>query len=178
MKITPTGIEGLFVVSPFVFSDARGDFVKPFNRAQFVELGLAARFDETFYSVSKKNVLRGFHLQLPPHESAKLVWVSDGAILDVLLDLRSESATYGQCFSVTLSSANFEAVYIPNGVAHAFYVLGESATVIYQVGKCFAPSADSGIKWDSAGFDWPCPAPLVSDKDNQLAELGHFASPF
>ena len=178
MKITSTAIRDLFVVSPFVFSDARGIFVKPFNREQFNAHGLAGHFDETFYSVSKRNVLRGFHLQLPPHESEKLVWVSAGAVLDVALDLRKESGTFGECFSLELSASNFEAIYIPKGVAHAFYVIGEMATVVYQVGKCFSSSADSGIKWDSVGFEWPCKAPQLSVKDKELSELRHFSSPF
>jgi dTDP-4-dehydrorhamnose 3,5-epimerase len=178
MNITDTGLRDVFLVTPFVFSDARGSFVKPYNRDQFLELGLAARFDETFYSISKRNVLRGFHLQLPPHESEKLVWVSDGAILDVALDLRRDSSTYGQTYSAELTSANFKAMYIPTGVAHAFYVLGEAATVMYQVGKCFVPAADSGIRWDSAGFDWPCSEPVVSDRDRALARLDDFESPF
>jgi dTDP-4-dehydrorhamnose 3,5-epimerase len=178
MNVTDTGLSEVALITPFVFSDARGSFVKPFNRDQYLELGLAARFDETFYSISNRNVLRGFHLQLPPHDSEKLVWVSDGAILDVVLDLRTASPTYGRTFSAELSAANFKAMYIPKGVAHAFYVLGESATVIYQVGKCFVPAADSGILWNSAGFDWPCAAPIVSDKDRMLAPLDDFVSPF
>lgn len=178
MRIAPTVLLDVYLVSPFVFVDDRGCFVKPFNRDQFLAHGLSAQFDETFYSTSKKNVLRGFHLQLPPHESEKLVWVSTGAILDVSLDLRKQSSTYGQCFAAELTAENFEAVYIPKGVAHAFYVLSETATVTYQVGKCFSPGADSGIRWDSVEFDWPCKDPIVSLKDRELERLPDFASPF
>jgi len=178
MKLKPTPIQGLFVVTSPNSFDARGLFVKPYNREQFQSNGLACNFDETFYSTSKKNVLRGFHLQLPPHDSKKLVWVSNGSVLDVALDLRKESKTYGDCFSTELSSNNFKAMYIPEGVAHAFYVLGNEATVFYQVGKCYSAIADSGIKWDSAGFSWPCEYPTISDRDQELPKLNVFTSPF
>lgn len=176
--MTSTGIQGVYIVNPHVFRDNRGDFVKIYNRDAFSEAGLNCGTDEVFYSTSLRNVLRGFHFQLPPMEMEKIVWVTSGEILDVVLDLRKGSSSYGRCFSIVLSAAAAKAIFVPKGVAHAFCVLSDEATVIYQTSRVFSPENDAGIRWDSVGFDWPVIAPIVSEKDCNLPRLCDFESPF
>lgn len=178
MNLIATEIAGTYIVNPYVFEDSRGSFVKIYNREIYCRLGIDSETEEIFFSTSKKNVLRGFHFQAPPMEMEKIVWVTSGEILDVVLDLRKESRTYGKCFSITLSSDNCRAIFIPKGVAHAFCVLSDDATVIYQTSRVFSPEKDAGIRWDSAGYDWPITSPIVSDKDNKLTRFCDFESPF
>jgi dTDP-4-dehydrorhamnose 3,5-epimerase len=122
---------------------------------EFFARGLQCNYEESFYSTSQKGVVRGFHFQLPPKTSEKLVWVSHGAILDVVLDLRTKSETFKQTFSIDLSSENHKAIYLPKGMAHAFCVLSNYATVHYQISKAYSPEHDSGVRWNSVVFDWP-----------------------
>ena len=178
MNFFPTNIAGLFIVQPHVFIDDRGLFIKIFSQETFEQYGLSSSLGEVFYSKSKKNVLRGFHIQLPPADAEKLVWVTDGTILDVTLDLRKTSATYGICYGITLSEENFKALYIPRGIAHSFYVLSDTATVAYQVGKVFSAAADSGILWNSVDYKWPCTSPIISARDGSLCALQSYDSPF
>jgi dTDP-4-dehydrorhamnose 3,5-epimerase len=178
MTFSETPIEQVLVLSPPVFTDNRGSFVKVFNRNLFAAHGLQCEWEEFFYSVSNRDVLRGFHFQLPPMDLEKVVWVTSGEVLDVVLDLRKDSGTFGSCFSVTLSEVNCKAIYIPKGVAHAFCVLSETATVLYQTSRGFSPQHDTGIRWDSVGFDWPVTNPVLSVKDNNLPALANFVSPF
>jgi dTDP-4-dehydrorhamnose 3,5-epimerase len=175
---TETPLEQVLVLSPSVFADDRGSFVKVFNRDMFAARGMQCDWEETFFSTSRKNVLRGFHFQLPPMDMEKIVWVTRGEVLDVLLDLRKGSATCGRTFSAILSEQNSTAIYIPKGVAHAFCVLSENATMVYQTSRVFSPEHDAGILWNSAGFDWPVTDPLISMKDCNLPALADFVSPF
>lgn len=178
MKFTETPLEKVVVLNPSVFSDERGDFVKVYNRDLFESRGLPCHGEEIFFSTSKKGVIRGFHFQIPPMEMEKIVWVSSGEILDVVLDLRRGSATYGRCFSQLLSGSNRTALYIPKGVGHAFCALSDVATVFYQTSRVFSPEHDAGVRWDSVGFDWPVTAPIVSVKDRNLPTLADFVTPF
>jgi len=178
MIFTETPIDKVVVLNPPVFSDNRGNFIKVYNRDLFEAHGLTCHGEELFYSTSKKGVIRGFHFQTPPMEMEKIVWVSSGEILDVALDLRRGSATYGRCFSLLLSDSNRTALYIPKGVGHAFCALSDEATVFYQTSRVFSPEHDAGVRWDSVGFDWPVTAPIVSDKDRNLPALADFVTPF
>lgn len=178
MIFSETPMEQVFVLSPPVFTDNRGSFVKVFNRDLFASRGLQCEWEELFYSTSNRDVLRGFHFQLPPRDLEKIVWVTSGEVLDVVLDLRKDSGSYGSCFSVNLSGDNCKAIYIPKGVAHAFCVLSSTATVLYQTSRGFSPQHDTGIRWDSVGFDWPVTNPVISVKDNNLPTLADFVSPF
>jgi dTDP-4-dehydrorhamnose 3,5-epimerase len=165
IKKLATKLDGVFELQPRVFSDHRGLLVKPFHAESFADLGLATDFKETFYSVSNKNVLRGMHFQLPPHDHDKLVFVVAGEILDVAVDIRKGSETFGQYHSVVLSSDKANSVYIAKGFAHGFLTLSDSATVVYQTTTTHAPSHDSGIRWNSFGFEWGIDAPIISVKD-------------
>jgi len=107
-----------------------------------------------------------------------MVYVIQGKILDVVLDIRKDSPTYKKCFSIILSDENKNIIHMPKGIAHAFAVLSDSATVLYFTSKGFSPNHDSGIRWDSVGFDWGIKEPIISDKDKQLQTLEKFRSPF
>lgn len=169
MKIEPTQISGVYEIENEQSSDNRGQFVKTYHADTFKKHGLQDDFKESFYSVSKKGVLRGMHFQLPPHDHAKLVYVVQGEILDVALDLRKQSETYGKCHSVKLSSANARSLYMAKGMAHGFLALSESATVIYLTTSVYAPEYDSGIRWDSFNFDWPISKNdlIISERDGK-----------
>lgn len=166
-----------------VFRDERGLFIKPFHAGLFAELGLETDFKEDFYSVSKKGVLRGFHFQTPPEQHSKLVYCSRGSILDVVVDLRVGSNSYGECSSLELSESNGKALFIPEGMAHAFLALSDEATVHYKVSTVHAPAFDSGLLWSSVGFDWSSylsgrSQPIVSPRDAGFQALKDFTSPF
>jgi len=168
MKIIPTDIGDLFEIENEPFEDSRGSFVKTLHANTFEKNGLASEFKESFYSISKKGVLRGMHFQLPPNDHAKLVYVPDGEILDVAVDIRKESPTFGNFFSTHLSSENCKSLYLGKGFAHGFLTLSEQATVVYMITTVYSPESDSGVRWDSFGFDWGVQSPLISERDSKL----------
>lgn len=178
MKVEPTGLDGVLKLTPMVRPDERGFFVKTFHRSTFLDNGIEADFPEHFFSRSRKNVVRGMHFQTPPHAQAKVVFCVTGAVQDVVLDLRRSSPTYGKAISETLSSSDWAALYIPEGFAHGFRALEDDTTMAYLVGAEYAPSNDTGVRWDSFGFDWGVEAPTVSDRDQALVALSDFESPF
>lgn len=178
MKITKTDLRGLYIIKPKIFKDERGMFVKVFQEQVFKELGLLSNFKETFYSISKKNVIRGMHFQIPPFDHAKLVYVVEGKILDVILDIRKNSPTYGRCISLELSGRNKKAIYIPSGFAHGFIVKTDSAIVVYMQTTIYSPEYDKGIRWDSFGIDWGIKNPIISERDGNFPSLDRFKSPF
>ncbi len=177
-ELVPTGIEGCVEIRPRVFEDARGKFVKLFHREFFEELGLQSTYEEEYYSVSPARVIRGLHFQVPPMEHVKLVSCLKGAILDVVYDLRSDSPSSGQVFSLELSSGNGNMLYVPAGLAHGFYVLSDQATFLSMNSRKFAPECDRGIRWDSIPFTWPDRDPIVSQKDRDMVSLKDFKNPF
>lgn len=178
MKLIASEIPGCFVIDLQAFHDARGSFVKTFRATSFRELGLESTFTESFYSTSNEGVLRGMHFQLPPVDGAKLVYVLQGAILDVATDLRRGSPAYGKSVSFELEASTATAVYIPRGVAHGFLTTKGPATVVYSVSSEYVPQLDAGVHWDSLGFDWPISAPLLSARDTGFPALRDFDSPF
>jgi dTDP-4-dehydrorhamnose 3,5-epimerase len=178
MKLSKTKIPGCYEIGFTSRTDARGSFVKTFHTTAFRELGLESGFSEGFYSVSHQNVLRGMHFQLPPIDGAKLVYCLQGSILDVVLDLRVGSPSYGKFAVLELSSANPTAAYLPRGEAHGFYSLTEPSVVVYQVSSEYDPNFDTGVRWNSFGFDWPNASPKVSERDSKLPLLDDFANPF
>ena len=177
MLAEETDFEGLKVLRNFVSHDSRGIFVKTFNKGQFEQAGLFFEVHESYYSVSGQDVLRGMHFQLPPHAHEKLVYVTQGHILDVVVDLRVASATYQQTFSLSLE-AHTHALFIPQGFAHGFLTLSPTATVVYSVATGYEPSADAGIRWDSLDFAWPVSQPVISERDRAFPTLADFVSPF
>ncbi len=173
-----TKIDGFFELRPKIIFDDRGSFVKVFNRSSFVELGLSANWSEQYYSSSKKEVIRGMHFQAPPFHHAKLVYCIEGEVLDVALDLRIGSSTYGQTASLVLSREHGNMAYLAPGLAHGFYVLSDSATLIYNVTSEYSENHDSGIHWNSFGFIWPTNPSSVSNRDAGLVAFDKFHSPF
>lgn len=178
MKLLLTAIAGCYQLVPNVFRDERGAFVKVFHEEVFREHGLRTDFAEEYYSVSRERVLRGLHFQTPPHEHAKLVYCPQGSVLDVAVDLRVGSPSYGQHIGVELSEANANMLYLPAGLAHGFYTTSTQATMVYKVTSVYAPAHDGGILWSSAGIDWPDADPILSERDRQFPALADFASPF
>jgi dTDP-4-dehydrorhamnose 3,5-epimerase/CDP-3, 6-dideoxy-D-glycero-D-glycero-4-hexulose-5-epimerase len=170
MNIAKTDIDGIFLLDFFSFKDNRGEFVKTIHKETFEEYHLDYIFDESFYSVSKKNVLRGMHFQTPPADHAKLVYVVSGKILDVVVDLR-QGPTFGQCYSVELSDENRKAVYIGKGFAHGFLALEENAIVEYHTTFSQSKEHEAGIRWDSFGFDWGIDNPVLSLRDQNFSSF-------
>ncbi|MDC0835607.1 dTDP-4-dehydrorhamnose 3,5-epimerase [Geitlerinema sp. CS-897] len=178
MNCRETKIPGCYEIDVKVFKDDRGRFVKTFHEEVYREFGLATHFAESYYSVSQQNVLRGLHFQIPPKDHAKLVHCAEGEILDVVVDLRVGSPTYGEHALFTLTPDKGNAVYAPSGLAHGFYIVSEMALVMYQVSSVYAPEHEEGILWNSAGIPWVAEQPIVSAKDQQWKPLAEFESPF
>lgn len=178
MELIPTPLEGCFQVQPFFAQDERGTFVKTFHAKCFAELGLPTCWLEEYYSSSHKGVIRGMHFQTPPHDHEKLVYCMQGRVLDVVVDLRKDSVTYGQHIAVELDSARGHGLMIPKGMAHGFLALTEDVLMTYKVTTVYMPSSDSGIHWDSFGLDWGIEQPIVSARDCTHPALADFVSPF
>ena len=173
-----TVILGCFEILPRVMNDSRGAFVKTFQAVWFQELGLRGDRLEQYYSVSLPGVLRGIHFQLPPHEHAKLAYCVSGRVLDVAVDIRRKSPTFGQFFQSELSASKGNMVYLDAGLALGFCTLDESAMLVYNLTSVYEPSSDPGIRWDSAGIQWPSDDYLLSERDCKLPGLYDFKSPF
>ena len=152
--------------------------MKSFKESDFTKLGLECDFKESFYTESTANVLRGMHFQLPPADHAKLVYCIHGSILDVALDIRVGSPTYGEHELFELRAEWNNAVYLPRGIAHGFYVREAPSLVVYQVTSEHDSSCDTGIRWDSFGAEWPLSSPLISPRDEALTPWQEFDSPF
>ena len=177
-KITETGFDGLRIVETSYFNDERGQFRKVFSKGEFSELGLDTDFREAYYSKSSKNVIRGMHFQTPPSDHAKVVYLIAGRIIDVCLDLRKKSNTYGRYFSIELSNVNPAYIFIPKGFAHGFVSLENDSIVHYMQTSCYEKSCDNGIRFDSFGFDWKLSNPILSQRDLAFPAFTDFCSPF
>ncbi len=178
IQFIPSRIPGCYIVQFPVTQDPRGHFVKTIQRSVFEERGLEADFRECFYTTSYVNVLRGMHFQLPPSDHAKLVYCTAGAIYDVALDLRVGSPTFGTFEVYELSHSASNAVYLPRGIAHGFYVRQGPATMVYHVTQEYDPQHDAGIRWDSFDAPWPTENPVISLRDASFTSLADFVSPF
>ena len=165
MKLIETKLQGVYIIENFVAEDNRGSFVKTFHEGFFKSHDLCTDFKESYFSISKKDIIRGMHFQLPPDDHEKLVYVISGGIEDVMLDLRSASPTYGSYQKVVLNSDNRRSVYIPKGLAHGYKSLVEGTVVVYQVSTVYKAVADYGIRYDSFGCDWQLTAPVISERD-------------
>lgn len=178
MKLIESKIYGCYEIRPHVHKDERGSFIKTFHVPTFESFGLCTEFVEEYYSVSAKNVVRGMHFQLPPHDHEKLIYCTTGVVLDVVVDLRKGSPTYGQYESFKLTENIANMIYIPKGMAHGFCVLSDQSTMHYKVSTIYSPQYDSGIRWDSVGVDWPASNPIISPRDQGFLLLEDFNSPF
>ncbi|PKP11197.1 MAG: dTDP-4-dehydrorhamnose 3,5-epimerase [Bacteroidetes bacterium HGW-Bacteroidetes-3] len=169
MIIEKTFIKDLVILTPRIFEDARGYFFEAYNQAKFLENGINYQFIQDNQSFSKRGVIRGLHLQINPFAQAKLIRVLQGEILDVAVDLRKNSPTYGQHFSVILSAENKKQLMVPHGFAHGFSVLSETASVLYKVDQLYHKECERGIRYDdpTLAIDWQIDAEdiIVSEKD-------------
>lgn len=182
MEIINTKIKDLVIVQPRVFSDSRGYFLESFKENFFLENFPNIHFIQDNESKSDFGVLRGLHFQKPPYEQTKLVRVIHGEVLDVAVDLRVKSKTYGQYESFILSDINKKQLLIPRGFAHGFLVLSKTAIFQYKVDNIYAPNHDSGILYNDSTLkiDWKldCKNFIISEKDLQLQEFKELESPF
>jgi dTDP-4-dehydrorhamnose 3,5-epimerase len=171
-------LNGAKVMTLPASQDARGTFVKTFHETTLRNAGIEFKLQESYFSMSKKDVIRGMHFQTPPHHHAKVVFCPQGAILDVIVDLRRSSPTYGQHYATELSAANNKAYYIPEGFAHGFKSLTDDAITYYLVTSEYSQPNDTGIRYDSIGFDWGVKEPIISARDLSFISLKEFDSPF
>ena len=178
MKATSTALEGVRILEPSIFSDERGYFCETYNQSTLKALGIAAHFVQDNESLSHHGVVRGLHFQKPPFAQAKLIRVLEGEILDVVLDIRLSSPTFGRSTSVVLSSDNHLQLFVPKGFAHGFRSLRDGSVVNYAQTSCYSREHDAGVAYDSIGFDWGVDKPVVSGRDTTFPRLDEFNSPF
>ena len=182
MKFTETKISDVIIIEPTVFGDTRGYFLESYNQKKFEVVVGKTSFVQDNESKSSKGVLRGLHFQKPPFEQAKLVRCVEGEVLDVAVDIRKNSKTYGKHVSVLLSGENKRQLFVPRGFAHGFLVLSNSATFAYKVDNTYAPEFDAGIRWNDKklNIQWGLEESevLVSAKDSKLPFFSEFETPF
>lgn len=182
MEIIKTGIEGLLILEPRIFKDTRGYFFESFSQREFEEKVGPVHFVQDNESMSTYGVMRGLHFQRPPYTQSKLVRCVSGRVLDVAVDIRQGSPTYGQHVAVELTAENHRQFFIPKGFAHGFAVLSETAVFQYKCDEFYHPEADAGISIldESLGIDWriPMDKAILSDKDTRHGMLADFQSPF
>lgn len=182
MEVIRTAIDGVVIIEPRIFRDARGYFFESFSQREFDEKVRPVRFVQDNESMSSYGVMRGLHFQRPPYTQSKLVRVVKGAVLDVAVDIRKGSPTYGQHVAVELTEENHRQFFVPRGFAHGFAVLSETAVFQYKCDNFYAPEADGGISIldDTLGIDWRIPVQqaVLSEKDIRHACLKDFDSPF
>ena len=180
MEIIKTPIKGLLVIKPRIFGDDRGYFFESWSKQSFAEVGLNLDFVQDNQSLSGKGVLRGLHFQSPPYAQGKLVRVIKGAVLDVAVDIRKESPTYGQYFSVELSEENKTIAWIPSGFAHGFLTLQDNTIFSYKCSGVYNKESEGALLWNDKdlNINWEINNPLVSEKDLVAGNFKDFASKF
>jgi dTDP-4-dehydrorhamnose 3,5-epimerase len=178
MKLIDEPLPGAKVLQPSTAEDERGLFVKTFHEKQLTSHGISLQVQEEFFTISHRGVLRGMHFQIPPHAHRKLIYCVRGQVLDVLLDLRRDSITFGRSVGLSLSAKNRHIIYVPAGIAHGFLSMEDNSSLIYKTDAVHAPESDLGIHWDSFGFVWPIPPSIVSPRDARHPRLEDFSSPF
>jgi dTDP-4-dehydrorhamnose 3,5-epimerase len=182
MEILKTDIEGVYIIEPKIFEDSRGYFFESYNDLEFINKIGFTDFVQDNESKSSYGVMRGLHFQRPPHTQAKLVRCVRGAVLDVAVDLRKDSPTYGKHVAVELTEDNHRQLFIPKGFAHGFSVLSDTAVFQYKCDDFYHPECDGGINIldESLGIDWKIPKDkaILSDKDTKHPLLKDFETPF
>lgn len=181
MKVEQTGFRDLLICTPDVHGDDRGYFMESFNQARFNEAtGLSPDFVQDNESMSGQGVLRGLHFQIPPHEQAKLVRVSLGRVLDVVVDLRKSEPTFGKHFALELTAERKNMLFIPPGFAHGFLTLEERNIFTYKCSGYYNQEHERGILWNDPQLDiqWPLANPILSEKDANALIFSEYESPF
>jgi dTDP-4-dehydrorhamnose 3,5-epimerase len=171
MKFNNTEISDLYLIEYDLFNDQRGSFLKTYNKELFKKNNLCCSFEESFYSVSNKNVFRGMHFQTPPFDHVKLINVIRGSIIDIVLDIRKDSLTYGKYIQFDLSENDSKGLYIGTGLAHGFYSKDNNTIVQYHTSTVQDKDSESGIKWNSFGMKLNFENIIISDRDNNLPDF-------
>jgi dTDP-4-dehydrorhamnose 3,5-epimerase len=180
MKFEPIEINGPLIIHPTVFSDARGYFFESYSEALFAKNGVDVRFVQDNQSLSGKGTVRGLHFQAPPYEQGKLVRVITGAVLDVIVDIRTNSPTYGETYTIELTAENKTMFWIPPGFAHGFSTLEDNTVFQYKCTGYYNKPSEGGIRWNdpTLNINWKVADPIISDKDAILPFFNEFTSPF
>lgn len=180
MKLIPTKIKDLFVIQPSVFEDARGYFFESYNKDVFFRHGITTEFVQDNQSLSQKGVLRGLHFQNPPFAQAKLVRVITGSVLDVVVDIRKDSPTYGQHFAEVLTHSQKNMLYVPPGFAHGFAVLEDNTIFSYKCSNVYNKASEDSILWcdPDLNIQWGVTDPILSEKDKTAQAFRNFVSKF
>lgn len=180
MKVIKTEIPDLLIVQPAVFEDSRGYFFESYNKEQYIKNGIDAEFVQDNQSLSQAGVLRGVHFQAPPFSQGKLVRVMKGAVLDVAVDLRKASPTYGKHVTIELSEQNKTMLWVPEGFAHGFITLKDETIFSYKCTNYYNKASENTIMWDDKdlAINWGITEPSLSDKDKLGVKFSDFNSPF
>lgn len=178
MDFNNTEIEGLYIIENKIFKDERGGFLKLYNKEIFEKLNLELDIEEIYYSTSNKDVIRGMHFQKPPYHHHKLITLIKGEVVDVIVDLRKDSKTYGKYVAINLVEGDGKIVFIPKGCAHGFKAVKDDSIILYNVTTGYNGASDGGVRWDSFGYDWGIDNPIISDRDKSFDALNDFNSPF
>jgi dTDP-4-dehydrorhamnose 3,5-epimerase len=180
LEVINTPLDGLILIKPKVYYDNRGYFFESYNREQWEETGIDVDFVQDNQSLSNKNALRGLHFQRPPYSQAKLVRVVQGSALDVMVDLRKNSPTYGKHFAVELSGKNHYQLFIPEGFAHGFLTLEDNTIFVYKCSNYYNAASEDGLMWNDPqlNIDWGIGLPIISAKDQHYKPFQEFLSPF
>lgn len=180
MEVIETGIKDLLVIKPKVFADARGYFFESYNEGVFKKHGINVNFVQDNQSLSSAGVLRGLHYQAPPHDQGKLVRVITGAVLDVAVDIRKNSPTYGKHFAIELTEENKTMFFIPSGFAHGFLTLKDNTIFSYKCTNLYHKDSEGTVLWNDKdlGIKWNYNNPILSEKDLSGTPFKSFISPF
>ena len=180
MEVIKTKLDGVVIITPNVFEDNRGYFFESFNQKEFNEKICKIEFVQDNESMSSRGVMRGLHFQRPPYAQSKLVRCTKGEVIDIAVDLREGSPTYGEYVAVHLSALNYRQLFIPKGFAHGFVVLTDTAKFQYKCDEFYHPEADGGISIidDRWNWDFPMEGVILSDKDKKLPLFKDFKTPF
>ena len=176
MNFISTPLEGLFIIEPRIFTDDRGNFFESFNEKEMVANGIFGPFIQDNQSVSHRNVLRGLHFQNHPHQQGKLIRVVRGGVLDVVVDIRKNSKTFGRHYTIELNEIEKKMLWIPAGFAHGFITLEDNTVFLYKVTDYYDPLSESGILYNDPelNIDWQTNSPIVSQKDKILPTFKEF----
>jgi len=180
MEILRTPLEGLLIIKPDVFEDSRGYFFESFNHSKFYDFGLDLKFLQDNESKSKKGVLRGLHFQAPPYDQGKLVRVMQGSVLDVAVDIRKNSPTYGIWDSIVLSGQNKWMYWIPSGFAHGFVTMEDDTIFFYKCTNIYNKPSEGNLLWCDADLNikWGIKYPIISERDKIAPKFSDFKTPF
>ena len=180
MEFITNEIEGLVVIKPTVFEDERGHFFEYYQKELFAQNGIEDDFVQVNQSLSQKGVLRGLHFQAPPYAQAKLIRVIKGAVLDVAVDIRKNSPTYGKHFSIELNERNKKQLYIPVGFAHGFFTLEDNTIFSYKCSNYYHKTSEGALLWNDKdlSINWNVAQPVLSEKDKEATPFQQFSTPF